>query len=413
MLGAGAMRPTKPLGLTEFVAMMALLFATVAFSIDAMLPALPEIAGELTPGAPNLAQLILSSFVLGLGVGTLAAGPLSDTFGRRRVILCGAALYCIGAALAWVAPTLETMLAARVLQGLGAAAPRVAALAVVRDLYQGRQMARVVSFAMMVFTLVPAVAPFIGAQIMQAAGWRAIFLAFLAFSALSTLWFGLRQPETLAAPRPFALGPLKQALVEVLTHRVIVTTTAVQALCFGALFGTLSSTQQIFDETFGRGAEFPQWFAVIAVVSGSASLLNAALVVRFGMRRMITVTLLVQVAASGLMAALSAAGAWPAGLDFAVFMVWTTGVFFMAGLTLGNLNALALEPVGHIAGLAASVVGAVATVASLAIAVPLGLAFDGSAVPLAAGVCVLSALAAALMRTLPPAQTSSVTQTGT
>lgn len=396
------MPPTRPLREGEFIALIAILFANIAFSIDAMLPALPAIAAELTPGDPNKAQLIITSFVLGMGLGTLFAGPLSDSYGRRSVILFGAALYCVGAALAWMAPTLETMLAARVIQGLGVAGPRIVSLAMVRDLYAGRAMARIISFAMTIFTLVPAVAPLLGTGIIAVAGWRAIFVAFMLFSVVSMLWLMLRQPETLplSARRPFRLAPLWSALREVLSHRVIVTAIAVQTLCFGALFGTLSSTQQIFGETFGMEASFPLWFAGIALVSGAAGLLNARLVGRVGMRRMVTATLLAQVAASAAMAATGLV-ALPFALAFAAYLAWTTGVFFGVGLTLGNLNALALEPVGHIAGMASSVVGAISTVAAVAIAVPLGLAFDGTAVPLAIGVAVLSALGYGLMRTLP------------
>ena len=392
--------PARPLGPTEFIALIAMLFATIAFSIDAMLPALPEIAAELTPAAPNAAQLIITAFVLGMGIGTLFAGPLSDSFGRRRVIVAGSALYCMGAAMAWAAPTLETVLVARVLQGLGAAAPRVVSLALVRDIHSGRQMARVVSFAMMVFTLVPAAAPLLGQLIIDAAGWRAIFAAFIGFSALSVAWLVLRQPETLppAARRPLAFAPLAAALREVLAHPSVRRAILVQALCFGMLFGTLSSTQPVFDTTFGRAAEFPLWFALIALVAGSASLLNAALVVRLGMRRMVIVTLTAQAAASVAMAGLTAAGAWPPALAFPAYLVWTTGVFFMAGLTLGNLNAIALEPMGHVAGMAASVTGALATVAGVALAAPLGLAFDGTPVPLAAGTAALAATGALLMR---------------
>ncbi|HMO71449.1 MAG TPA: multidrug effflux MFS transporter [Paracoccaceae bacterium] len=392
--------PPRPLGQTEFVAMIAMLIATIAFSIDAMLPALPEIAAELTPASPNRAQLIITSFVLGIGLGTLVAGPLSDSFGRRRVIVAGSVLYCLGAAAAWAAPTLDTVLAARIVQGLGAAAPRVVSLALVRDIHSGRQMARVVSFAMMVFTLVPAAAPLLGSVIIAAAGWRAIFAAFIGFSILSVLWLTVRQPETLPpeARRPLGFAPLLAALREVLGHASVRRAILVQALCFGALFGTLSSTQQIFDTTFGRGAEFPWWFALIALVAGSASLLNASLVVRLGMRRMVIVTLAVQAAVSAAMAGMMVAGAWPPALAFPAYVVWTTSVFFMAGLTLGNLNAIALEPMGHVAGMAASVTGALATVAGVALAAPLGLAFDGTPVPLALGIAVLTALGAVLMR---------------
>lgn len=255
---------------------------------------------------------------------------------------------------------------------------------------------------MTIFTLVPAVAPLLGTGIIAVAGWRSIFLAFIAFSAVSMVWMMLRQPETLppAARRAFRVAPLWSALREVLSHRVIVTAIAVQTLCFGALFGTLSSTQGIFDVTFGMAESFPLWFAGIALVSGVAGLVNARLVGRLGMRRMVTATLLAQLVSSAVMLSISLAGP-PAPVAFAVYLLWTTGVFFGVGLTLGNLNALAMEPVGHIAGMAASVIGAISTVTAVAIAAPLGLAFDGTPVPLALGVAVLSACGYGLMRTLP------------
>lgn len=393
----------RPLGQTEFIALIAMLFATIAFSIDAMLPALPDIAAELAPEHPNRAQLILTSFILGMGVGTVLAGPLSDALGRKPVILAGAALYIAGAALAWTAQSLEAMLAARVIQGLGAAGPRVVSLAMVRDLNAGRQMARIVSFAMMIFTLFPAFAPLIGQGIIAVLDWRAIFGAFVLFSLVSAGWLWARQPETLPPERRRKLSPapLAAALHEVLTHRLVVMTMGAQALTLGLLFATLSSTQPIFDVTFGRASSFPAWFALIALLAGTASFINASLVVRLGMRRIITVALGGQMAMSTAMLVLHLGGVLPGWAAFPAFFLWALGVFFMAGLTLGNLNALALEPMGHIAGTASSVVGAVATVSSVLIAAPVGLAFDGTPVPAMAAGAVLSGLAFALVRALP------------
>ena len=395
----------KPaLGQVEFIALIAMLFATIAFSIDAMLPALPQIAQDLSPDAPNRAQLILTSFVMGMGLGTLFAGPLSDSYGRRTVIVGGAVLYCAGALIAYVAPTLEAVLAARLLQGLGAAGPRVVSLALVRDVHKGRQMARVVSFAMMIFTLVPAIAPLMGSGIIAAFGWRGIFLAFVVFAGVSVIWLLARQPETLPpeARRPFRAAPLAQAFREVLSHRVIRLSIVAQTLAFACLFGTLSSTQPIFDETFGRANSFPLYFALIAVVAGTSSLLNASLVVRLGMRRMVTSTFAVQAVFSTAIALGTALGLWPAALAFPVYLIWTIGVFFMAGMTLGNLNALGLEPVGHIAGMAASVIGSVATVASVLLAVPVGLMFNGTPVPLMVSVAVFASLGYVIMRRITP-----------
>ena len=394
----------RRLPVVEFIALLAMMFAMTAFSIDAMLPALPQIAAELTPDAPNRAQLIITSFVLGMGVGTFVTGPLSDAYGRRVVILLGAILYSAGAMLAWSAPTLELVLAARFLQGLGVAGPRIAGMALIRDLYSGRQMARLISFVMMIFTLVPAVAPLIGSFIIAGFGWRAIFVAFVLFAAISMTWFMLRQGETLAhhARRPLKPESLLVAVREVVTHRVVMLVTLAQTLAFGSLFATLSSTQQVFDQTFGKAESFPRWFAVIAIFAGTASILNARLVVRIGMRTMVTTTFIVQVVISSVMLFLFWTGWMPDILAFPAYVLWTVSVFAMAGLTIGNLNALALEPMGHIAGTAASIVAAIATVLSVPLAVPIGLAFDGTPVPLMAGVLVFCLLALPLMRAVPP-----------
>lgn len=392
--------PERALGQTEFIALIAMLFATIAFSIDAMLPALPQIAAELTPDAPNQAQLILTSFVFGMGLGTLFAGPLSDSFGRKSVIVWGAVLYCAGALIAYVAPSLETILIARVIQGLGAAAPRIVSLALVRDVHSGPRMARIVSFAMMIFTLVPAVAPLLGQFIIAGFGWRSIFLAFLLFSALSVLWLTLRQPETLPRDhrRPFRITPLLAALREVLSIRTIRLSIIAQTLAFAALFGTLSSTQQLFDQTYGRAETFPLYFALIALVAGSSSLLNATLVMRLGMRRLVVVTFGVQMLASAVFALLFELALLPEAVEFFAYLIWTIGVFFMAGMTMGNLNAMALEPVGHIAGMAASVTGAISTVCSVILAVPVGLAYNGTPLPLMLSVTVFSGLAWMVVR---------------
>lgn len=390
----------KTISQTEFVAIMAMLFATIAISIDAMLPALPDIAASLTPDAPNAAQLVVTSFVFGMGLGTLFAGPLSDAFGRKRVIMLGSAVYALAALACYFAPTLEALLAARIVQGIGAAAPRTVSIAMIRDLYSGRGMARIMSFVMMVFTVIPAVAPLMGQGIIALADWHAIFLAYIAFSAVIMLWMGLRQPETLSveARRPLKLATLWSATRELGRHRVIVISTLVQALVLASLFATLSSMSGIFETRFDRAETFPLWFAFIAVGSMSGSLLNSRIVMSLGMRRVITGTLLAQLCLTLLCLSTIATGLMPEGLAFPAHILWSIGLFAMMGLTMGNLNALAMEPVGHIAGLAASVISSLATVGSVLLAIPVGLAFNGTVIPLLTGVALLVACGLALMR---------------
>jgi MFS transporter, DHA1 family, multidrug resistance protein len=397
------MTPSKRLGQGEFIALVATLFAVIALSIDAMLPALPEIATTLTPADPNRAQLVVTSFVFGLGLGTLFAGPLSDAFGRRAIILAGLVLYLVGSVACWLAGSLEWLLVARVVQGIGTAGPRTVTIAMVRDLFEGRAMAQVMSVAMMFFTIVPAVAPLMGQAVMAVAAWQAIFLVYLFFAAFTMLWFGLRQPETLpaASRRPLAMSTLWSATVEVLRHRTILISILVQALTLAALFATLSSIQGIFDQRFDRAESFPMWFGVIALASASGSLLNAKVVMALGMRRVVTLTF------GGMLALTLAhlAAIWldllPEPAAFAAHILWSTGLFSMMGLTMGNLNALAMEPVGHIAGLAASVISSLATVLSVLLAIPVGLAFNGTAMPLMLGVAAFIAAALVLMVRMP------------
>ncbi|MFN3525803.1 MAG: multidrug effflux MFS transporter [Paracoccus sp. (in: a-proteobacteria)] len=394
--------PARRLPLPEFIAMLAFLFATIAFSIDAMLPALPDIGAQLTPDNVNRAQLILTSFVAGMGLGTLFAGPISDAIGRKLTITLGFALYGVAALAAIWAESLEMLLLARFIQGIGAAAPRIVGVALVRDLYEGREMARITSFVMMVFIIVPALAPSAGAGIIALSDWHGVFVAFALFAVVGALWLNLRQPETLPVEnrRPLRLVPLWAAAKEVLSNRQVMLATAAMTLGFGQMFALLSSSQQLFGETYGRGDSFPFWFAMMALLSGSGTILNVSFVMRFGMRRIATWAYTMQTVVSAVMLALLLSGILPPALQFPAFFLWATSVFFMAGVTFGNLNALALQHMGHIAGMAASVVAAISTLAAVLIAAPVGLLYNGTAIPAVVATLICSGLAWWIMRGL-------------
>ncbi len=396
------MTPSRPLGFPEFVALLAMLFATIAYSIDAMLPALVVIAEDLAPDAVNRAQLVITSFVLGMGLGTLFWGPISDSFGRKSVIVFGIAIYAGAALVAARAETLEVLLAARLVQGLGAAAPRVVTLAIVRDLYEGRRMARVMSIVMTVFIIVPAIAPSIGAAIIWVWDWRAVFWSFVVFGLLSGSWLMLRQPETHPPERrqPLRAARLWAALVEVVTMPRVMITVAALSLGFGQMFLFLSTAPQIFTDVFDRQASFPFWFAGVALIAGLSGILNAALVMRLGMRRLATTAFAAQSVVSVLFLAQWFLLPLPEPWGFFVFFAYMCAAFFMVGLTFGNLNALAMEPLGHIAGLAAAVIGSLSTLGAVLIAAPMGQLYDGSPVSLVGGVAVCSAVAYLLMRSL-------------
>lgn len=384
----------KPLRQGEFVALMALLFATVAISIDAMLPALPQIAAQLSPDAPNRAQLVITAFVFGMGLGTLFVGPLADAYGRKPVMIWGAGLYILGALVCYFAQSLEMLLLARVVQGLGAAAPRVVGTAMIRDQFQGRAMARILSLVMMIFTLVPAIAPLMGQGVIYLAGWHMIFLVYIVFSVLTMAWLGLRQPETLPQARPISVAALRSAAAELAQSRIVITVTLTQSLLLAALFSTLSSQQGIFEVQFNRAADFPIWFGVIALASALGSVVNARVVMRLGMARVVTVSVLGMLILSVLVALANITGI----LAFPLHILWSVAMFSLMGLSMGNLNAMAMEKVGHIAGMAASMITAISTVISVILAVPVGLAFDGTALPLYFGVAGFMALATWALR---------------
>ncbi|MDQ2065428.1 multidrug effflux MFS transporter [Xinfangfangia sp. CPCC 101601] len=392
----------KRLSQGEFIALIAMLFATIAFSIDAMLPAEPAIAAALSPEDPNRAKLVVGAFFLGMGIGTFVSGPLSDAFGRKPVMIWGGVLYCIASLACIYAQSLDMLLLARVVQGIGGSAPRVVSLALVRDLYKGREMARIMSFAMMIFMLAPAVAPLLGQQIIFLAGWKAIFVAFILFSVVSLLWLGLRQGETLppAARTKLTVAGQIASLKELFSHRVVVVSVMIQALTTAVLVAMISSVQGIYAQEFGREAEFPMWFALAAVLSAVASFLNAKLVMRMGMRSVARWAYIGGVALTLLHFGLYELEMLTGTAAFISFFLWQVTLFVMMGLTMGNLNALAMEPVGHIAGFAASLMAAVSTVLAVVISTPIAQAFDGTHQPLVVGALVCLIPSTLMMRLL-------------
>lgn len=383
--------------LPEFIALIAILISLVALSIDAMLPALPAIGADLGVAEANDTQLVVSLFFLGFGVGQLIYGPISDSLGRKRTILAGIGVFVLGSILSLSATSYETMLLGRVLQGLGTAAPRTVTIAVVRDRFAGREMARIMSFIMAVFILVPAIAPALGQAVLAVANWQAIFFCLLALAALSTVWMVIRLPETLARDQrvPLSLRRTGHALLETMRNRCTFGYTIASGFIFGAFVVYLSTAQQVFQEVFGVGDQFPMYFAILALAIGAASITNAKLVIRFGMRLLSFIAIFVLTGLSAVF--VSIALAQGGDLPLWAFMAWGMIGFFFIGLLFGNLNALAMEPLGHIAGTAAAFVGCVSSLLSIVFGVIVGQMFDGTVVPLIGGFAVLGAVAAAIM----------------
>ena len=382
----------------EFVIIIALNFSLIAFSIDAILPALPDIASELIPSSPNKTQFIISSFLVGMGIATLFAGPLSDSFGRKKIICIGGTIFLFGTIIAGTANNLEVVLIGRFIQGLGVAGPRVAALAIVRDLYAGRKMAQIMSISMIFFTFVPAVAPMIGALILINFGWRSIFTGFIIFLIIAVGWLLLRQPETLVKNDrvSFAFSRIYKSLIDCFTNKIFVISTILQTLTFSILFASISTIQQVFDISYDKASSFPYWFGLIALISGSGSFINSYLVVKMGMRKLISVGFVIGTGASLCLILFNLFYLIP----FSLYFVWQLCVFFMIGLIIGNLNALAMQPMGHIAGLAASIIGSASTIFGVLIAIPIGLSFKNSPDPLIIGTLCLSSLSFLILKLL-------------
>lgn len=383
----------------EFVILVSIMFGMIAFGTDTMLPAFPNIAKDLNLSNVNKAQLIISSFILGTGIGQLISGPISDTFGRKPIITIGLGIFIIACCIAYYAKSLELMLVARFIQGLGVSAPRTVTMALIRDLYSGRKMAQVMSLAMAIFVLVPALAPSLGQVLFINFGWRSIYIAFIFFALLGLIWLNLRQPETLpiSERKKLKANEYFDAFKLVITNASVVKYTLTLALGFGALFGYLNSAQQIFVDTFSAGMKFPLYFAIISILAAPASFINASLVMKYGMRLLATIGFALQIIFAVIILVILNTSTLADHLFLTVFVIWSTIAFFLKGLYFGNLNALAMEPMGKIAGMASAIIGASATMVGILIAIFIGLAFNGTATPVLLGYIICSTSALFLM----------------
>ncbi len=373
-----------------FVIFLALMTSVIAMTIDAVLPALDAIWDELGFEGQNDRQLIVMLVFVGMGTGQIVYGPLSDSIGRKTTAMLGWVVFIIGTLMAMFATSPETMFAGRFLQGLGAGGPRIIAMAIVRDLYEGRPMTRMLSLIMTVFMLVPMLAPIIGQWMEWLGGWRAIFGLYLAMALVSGGWYLLGVPETLdpAERRPLKPGPVLAAFAEVLRTRSTMFYTFSAAMVFGAFVVYLATAQQVLEEGYALGPLFPWAFGALAFAFALASWGNNRLVMRLGMRRLSLWALGLMVAVSALAAVVSQAA--PGGVPpLWAFMGLMSLIFFSVAVLFANFNALALQPLGHLAGTASSVVNTVAVLGSVPIGHAIASAYDGSVVPLFSGFAVL------------------------
>ena len=379
------------MGFGEFVVLIAAMMATQAIAIDAMLPAFPVIVDALHVLNANHGQWILTAFMVGLGCGQLFWGLMSDRFGRRPVLLGGLGLYVVAALMCGLTQSFHALLAFRFIHGAAAASVTVAR-SVIRDLYSGRHMARVMSLTFVVFLIVPTLAPSLGQLILRVAPWRYIFIACGVFATVVWLWASLRLKETLHPEYRLTLtrSHIVGAVRLVLGHRTSLCYTLAMAVMFGSLMAYVGMVQQIFSDVFRRAALMPSMFALCAVTMGCAAFMNSRFVERLGMRLISHTALLCYIGITTLHV-LIAAGGLEQLWTFVAFQAVTMVCF---SLSVSNFGAMAMEPIGAVAGIGASLQGFVSTFTGALVGAAIGRQFNGTTLPLAAGAlfCGLASL---------------------
>jgi DHA1 family bicyclomycin/chloramphenicol resistance-like MFS transporter len=370
-------------GLPEFIALMAALMASNALAIDAMLPALPAIGEALGVGEDNRRQLVITFYLLGFGFAQLLWGPLADRYGRKKLLAAALILYGLFGLVAGLASSFTLLLAARMLQGVAAAASRVLTVAIVRDRYQGPSMARVMSLVMIVFMIVPVLAPAFGQGVLAIGTWRHIFIGLGVYGALLAAWLLIRLPETLTEEnrRSLSVGRIGEAFWTVLRIRQSIGNTLAQTLLMGALFAFIGSIQQIVFDVFERPELIALVFALIAGPMAFSSYANSRLVMRLGSRRI----LLIALSAFTAFGALHLGIAATVGETIWAFVVLQALTMTCFGLIGANAGALAMEPLGHIAGTASSLQGLITTVGGALIGFVIGQSFNGTTLPFLTG----------------------------
>jgi DHA1 family bicyclomycin/chloramphenicol resistance-like MFS transporter len=379
----------------EFVFIMAMLMSLIALSIDVMLPALTQIGTSLGNKNPNDNQLIVSAIFLGMALGLMLYGPYSDSYGRKKSLYLGVTIFLIGDLISLFSTDFTFMLIGRVCQGFGGASCRVVTIAMIRDKFEGSEMARVMSLIMVVFIMVPALAPSVGQAILLFADWRAIFGFVLLFGITSLLWLHFRQPETLAKEKrlQFSVSIIIAGIVETLKHPYARAYTISAGFIFGAFVGYLSSAQQILQIQYKLGDLFSIYFGCLALAIGLSSFANSTLVMRMSMENLCLVSLIIlSMAAFVFFFYIQTISEQPALL---ILMGYLAITFFCLGILFGNLNTLAVQPLGHIAGVATSVISSVQTLMSVVIGGAIGQYYNGTVQPLVLGflICGISTLA--------------------
>lgn len=390
------MEKRSPASQLEFIALMAFLMSNVALSIDAILPALKEIGKSIDTSDTTTLQLIITMIFLGMGIGQLFFGTLSDSLGRKPIVYLGVGVFVVASFICIIAVNLEMMLLGRVLQGIGLAAPRTVSVAIIRDSYSGDKMARVMSFITVIFILVPMVAPLLGQTILNGFDWQAIFYFQLLFVLAAICWFKFRQPETLLKAQRIQLSKhlFFDGVKEFFSFKTTVVYTLISGFIEGSFILYLSSSRQIFQDQYERVEEFPFLFAAAAFVLGIATYVNGSLVLKYGMKKLVTGALVVFCCSSLTYLLLFFHSENP---ELPVFLTFLFTQFLALGFVYGNIGALAMQPIGHIAGIGAAINNFSTTLIAVSLAILMGRFITDSVLPLFAGFFFCSLVALVLL----------------
>lgn len=388
----------KRLAEKELVALFALMMSLTALSMDAMLPAFPFIAESLAVVDYQKTQWIVSAMILGMVFGEIFFGPLSDAIGRKKSILLGICVYLVGSVVALLASSIEMFLLGRMIQGFGVAGPKIASRALIRDMYKGAAMARIMSFVMMVFILVPMLAPSIGQLVLQVADWRWIFGLLMTQATIAGLWLLLRQPETLSKENRIPLNR-KRLVADVriiLSRGDVMAYTVLLGCIFGGLMLHISTAQSIFQDVYDTGDRFPLFFAMLAIGSAVINFSNGKIVLRIGMLRCVISALSVLLTSSFVL--LLSTFYFDGIPPFVLFMGLGMVMFSCFGMVFGNVNAMAMEPLGKMAGLGASVISSLSSFLAIILSTVIGQFYHFTVTPLASGFVIFSIIAFVMLR---------------
>ena len=371
----------------EFILLMACLMSIAALSIDTILPALKPIGSSVGTKTPSENQLLITMIFLGLGFGQLIFGPISDSFGRKPVVYIGFGVFVLASFLCIYAPNIEIMVLGRIFQGIGLSASRSISIAMIRDRFEGDYMAKIMSFVVTIFILVPIIAPSLGKFLLDNFGWESIFYSQLVFGILVLIWFWKRQPETLPQiyKKKFSFSIFTQGSMEFLKHRSAIIYTMISGLATGSFMVFLSTSQHIFEVQYGLINEFPYIFGALAFSVGLATFTNGALVVKFGMRKLVNIFIVVFSITSLSYTLLYFGTSNP---DISILICFLGIQFFSIGFLFGNVRSLAMQPLGHIAGIGAAINGFVSTIMAVPIATLIGGFIETTALPLFVGFTV-------------------------